>query len=187
MAIRYQEANALQIGYLQQAIYNMIIHTFNIRNVRITALNTIFKIKKDCIDVMDWKWTTDPEPVANLTTYLGNKIRKGKRKLTSSEDHLDAADRAIRSRRGGTVPPPTMRSSLSSSQNTGYKWRTTLTSRKGSGCSASPKKPREPSTGGALHYSSNNSDSDLSDNKGELLKKKVTSKQLLNKYVKAMA
>ena len=30
MAIRYQEVNALQIRYLQQAVYNMTIHTFDL-------------------------------------------------------------------------------------------------------------------------------------------------------------
>ena len=74
MAIRYQEANTLQIDYLQQSVYNMTIHTFDLRNAMIAALNTIPEIEKDCTDVMDWEWTPDPKLVANLATDLENKI-----------------------------------------------------------------------------------------------------------------
>ena len=55
MAIRYQEVNTLQMRYLKQAIYNMTIHTFELRNAIITALNTIQQIKKDNTDAMDWE------------------------------------------------------------------------------------------------------------------------------------
>ena len=142
MAIRYQEANTLQIRYLQQAVYNMTIHMFDVQNAMIVALNNMLEIVKDCTDLMDWEWTPDLKPVANLATDPENKIWKGKIKLTLFEGCIDAVDREARSRRGGTVPPPTPKGSLGSSQNTGRKGRTTLTSKQGNSGGAPPKKLR---------------------------------------------
>ena len=99
----------------------MTIHTFELRNAIMKPLNTIPEIEKDNRDTMDWEWTPDPKPVANLATNLENKIRKGKIKLTPAKDPADEANRAARSRRGGTVPPPTPKGSLGFSQNTGRK------------------------------------------------------------------
>ena len=56
----------------------------------------------------------------------------------------------------------------------------------GSSGGAPPKKPKKSAAGGNPDDSSANSDSDPSDNKGELPKKKLTSNQLLHKSVKAM-
>ena len=187
IAIRYQEANAIQIGYLQQAVYNMTIHTFDLRVQLIAALTETPPTEKDGEDSMDWEWTPKPLSIPDLAINLKNKIKKGKSQYTPTEDPGDAADRAARSQRGGTVPPLTPKGSLGSSENTGRKWRTTLTSKKGSGAGASPKKPREPGTGGDPSDSSNDSDSDASNNPYELPKKKLTSEDLLHKYVKAIA
>ena len=55
----------------------------------------------------------------------------------------------------------------------------------GSGGGAPPNKPKKSTAGGNLDDSSDNSDSDASDNEGELTKKKSTSNQLLHKYMKA--
>ena len=157
---------------------------FDLWNVMMAGLNKIPEIEKDCTNLIDWKWTPDPKPVGNLATDLENKIRKGKIRLTPYEDPGDVADQEVRSRRGGTVLPLTPKGSLGSSYNTGHKRRITLISKKSSGSGASPKKPREPSIGGDSDDSSNNSDTDPSDNEGELPKKKLTSEQLLHKYMK---
>ena len=55
IAIRYQKVNTLQIEYIQQAVYNMTLYMFELRNAIITALNTILEIKKDNIDKIDWE------------------------------------------------------------------------------------------------------------------------------------
>ena len=74
MWIRNQEANALQIRYLQQAVYNMTILMFELKNAMITALNMIPDIKKDYTNTIDGECTSDLKPVANLATDLENKI-----------------------------------------------------------------------------------------------------------------
>ena len=125
--------------------------------------------EKEGEDSMDWEWTPKPLPIPDLAIDLKNHIQKGKNKYTPSEDPMYAADRAARSQRGGTVPPPT------------------LTSKNGSGSSAIPKKRMEPVTGGNQGDSFDNSDSDASNNSDELPKKKLTSEDLLYKLVKAMA
>ena len=113
-------------------------------------------------------------------------MKKWKLKAHPDEDPRDAADRIERTRRGGTLPPPTPQGSLGSSQNTGRKRRTNLTSKKGSSSTAQPKKPRELGIGGNPGDSSNDSHSDISNDPVEMPKKKMTSENLLHKYVKAM-
>ena len=49
------------------------------------------------------------------------------------------------------------------------------------------KKPREPGMGGNPENSSNDLDSDATNKQENLLKKKLTSKEMLPKYVKVMA
>ena len=78
-------------------------------------------IEKDGEDSMDWEWTPKPLPISDLAIDLKNKIKKGKSQYTPAEDPGDAADRAARSQRGGTVPPPTPKGSLGCSENTGRK------------------------------------------------------------------
>ena len=118
------------------------------------------------------------------------KIKKGKLKLTLAEDLEDAADQAARSRRGDIVPPTTPQASLGSSGSTSRKrlntWAAKPNQANGSG-GVPPKKPKEPTMGGDQDDSDLNSDSEPSDNEGELPKKKLPSEQLLHKYaVKAM-
>ena len=168
----------------------MTMHVFDIRQSIAAALETIPAPEKEATEgssePMDWEWTPKPLPVPNLADELENKIKKGKLKANPAEDPGDTADSRERTRRRGTVPPPTPQGSLGSSQNTGRKRRTTLTSKKGSGSGAPPKKPREPGIGGNPEDSSDDSDSNASNNPGELPKKKITSKDLLHKYLKAM-
>ena len=73
-------------------------------------------------------------------------------------------------------------------ENTGRQLPTTITNKAscGSGGGTPPKKPKKSSATGNPDDSSYNSDSDSSDNKGELPKKKLTCNQLLHKYVKAI-
>ena len=130
----------------------MTMHVFDIRQSITAALEAIptpeKKTTEGLSEPMDWEWTPKPLPVPNLADELENKIKKGKLKANPAEDLGNAADRRKRTRRGGTVPPPTSQGSLGSSQNTGRKRHTTLTSKKGSGSGAPPKKPRQPEIGG---------------------------------------
>ena len=125
MAINYQEANSIQVGYLQKAVFNMTMHIFDIRQSIVAALETIPAPEKETTEgssePMDWEWTPKPLPVPNLAEELENKIKKGKLKAHPAEDPRDAADGTERTRRGGTVLPPSSQGLLGSSQNTGRK------------------------------------------------------------------
>ena len=119
---------------------------------------------------------------------LERQVKKGKKTLTPNENPEDKADRDARARCRGTVPPSTSGAALGPTENPGRQRSTTLTNAAsgGSGGGAPLKKPKKSAVGGNPDDSSDNSDGDLSDNEGELPKKKLTSNQLLHKYLKAM-
>ena len=145
-------------------------------------------IPKEQTDPIDWEFTPTPVTGTDLAIDLERQIMRGKKTLTPNKNPEDKADRDARVRRGGTVPPPTIGAALGPTENTGRQRSTTLTNtaRGGSGGGTPPKKPKKSAAGGNPDDSSNNSDSDPSDTEGELPKTKLTSNQLLHKYVKAM-
>ena len=189
IASTYQERHNLEIEYLQRAMFNMTMNVIQLKTGIEGALAIVVpNISKEQTDHIDWEFTRNPVIVADLAIDLEQKIKKGKKKLTPNEDPDDKADRDARARRGGTVPPSTPGAALGPTENTGRHRSTTLTNRAsgGSGGGAPPKKPKKSAAGGNPDDSSDNLDSDPSDNEGELPKKKLTSNQLLHKYVKAM-
>ena len=138
------------------------------------ALATVVpNIPKEQTDPMDWEFTPNLVIVADLAIDLEQKIKKGKKELTPNEDPEDKADRDARARHGGRVPPSTPRAALGPTENTGRQRSTTLTNTGsgGSGGGAPPKKLKKSAAGGNPDDSSDNSDSDPSDNEGELPKK----------------
>ena len=189
IARTYQERHNLEIEYLQRAMFNMTMNVIQLKaGIENALAAAIPSIPKEQTDPMDWEFTPTPVIVADLAVDLERQIKKGKKTLTSNENPEDKADRDARARRGGTAPPPTPGAALGPTETTGRQRSTTLTNTAsgGSGGGATPKKPKKSATGDNPDDSSDNSDSDPSYNEGELPKKKLTSNQLLHKYVKAM-
>ena len=189
IASTYQERHNLEIEYLQRAMFNMTMNVIQLKaGIEGALAAAIPSIPKEQTDPMDWEFTPTPVIVIDLAIDLERQIKKGKKTLTPNENPEDKADRDARARRGGTVPPSTPGAALGPTENTGRQRSTTLTNTAsgGSGGGAPPKKPKKSAAGGNPDDSSDNSDSDPSDNEGELPKKKLTSNQLLHKYVKAM-
>ena len=189
-ASKYQERHNLEIEYLQRAMFNKTMNVIQLKaGIENALAAAIPSIPKEQTDPMDLEFTPTPVIVADLVVDLERQIKKGKKTLTPNENPEDNADRDARARRGGTAPPPTPGAALGPTETTGRQRPTTLTNTAsgGSGGGAPPRKPQKSATGDNLHDSSDNSDSDPSDNEGgELPKKKSTSNQLLNKYVKAI-
>ena len=109
-------------------------------------------------------------------------------KLSPNDDPEDKADRDARARQGSTAPPPTLGVALCPTENTGRQRSTTLTNTASgsSGHGTPPKQPQKSAAGGNSDDCSDHLHSDPSDNEGELPKNKLTSNQLLHKYMKAM-
>ena len=188
-ASKYLECHNLEIEYLQRAMFNMTMNVIQLKaGIEGALAAAIPSIPNEHTDPMDWEFTPTPVTVTALAIDLERQIKRGKKILTPNENPEDKPDRDAHTRRGGTVPPSAPGAALGPTENTGRQRSTTLTNMAsgGSGGSAPPKKPKKSASGGNPDDSSNHSDSDPSDKEGELPKKKLTSNQLLHKYVKAM-
>ena len=185
----YQKRHNLEIEYLQRPMFNMTMNVIQLKMGIEGALATIvLSIPKEQTHPMGWEFIANLVIVADLAIDLEQKFKKGKKMLTPNQTPEDKAEWDVRARRGGTAPPPTTGVALGPTENTGRQRCTTLTNTASgsSGGGATPKTPEQLAFGGNLDHSSDNSDSDSSDNEGESHKKKLTSNQLLRKYMKAM-
>ena len=188
-ASKYQEHHNLEIEYLQRAMFNMAMNVIQLKaRIEGALAAAIPSIPKEQTYPMYWECTPTPVTVTDLTIDLERQIKRGKKTITPNVDPEDKADRDACARRGGTVPPSTPGAALRPTENTGQQRSTTLTNTRsgGSGGGASPKKPKKSAAGGKPDDSSENWDSNPSDTEGELPKKKLTSNQVLHKYVKAI-
>ena len=189
--LQYQDTNALQMQYLQQAMMHM---SFNVMNLKAELENAVKEkatpLLKDSTEPMDWEWTPPSHtPLTDLIAKFELVVKTGG--LTPKIPEQDA-DEKEREQRAGSIPPPTPKATLGAIQGTSRK-RNKVTDYLplglgGSGGDGPPKKPKGKKTvgGGNPGDSSDNSDSDPSDNEGELPKVKITSEKLLAKYISMM-
>ena len=79
VAIKYQEANAIQIEFVLQAVYNMTIHILDLRAQLMAALTKTPTTENDGEDYMDWEWTPKPLLIPDLAIDL--EIRSKRRMI----------------------------------------------------------------------------------------------------------
>ena len=189
--LQYQEANALQMQYLQQAIMHMC---FNVMNLKAELENAVREkatpLLEDSTDPMDWECTPPiHKPLKDLIAEFELEVITGG--FTPKIPEQDADEKA-REERASSIPPPTPKATLGASQGTSRKRNKVIEDLPqglgGSGGDGPPKKPKGKKTvgGGDPGDSPDNFDSDHSDNEGELPKVKITSEKLLVKYISAM-
>ena len=189
--LQYEDANALQMQYLQQAMMHM---SFNVMNLKAELENAVKEkatpLLEDSTEPMDWEWTPPSHiPLKDLIAEFELEVKIGS--FTPKIPEQDADEKA-REQRAGSIQPPTPKVTLGASQGTSLK-RNKVTEDLPQGLGRSggdgpPKKPKGKKTAGSgdPSDSSDNSDIDPSDNEGELPKVKITAEKLLAKYISAM-
>ena len=189
--LQYQEANALQMQYLQQALMHMSLIVMNLKAELENAVKEkATPLLEDSREPMEWEWTPRSHtPLKDLIADFELEVETGG--FTPKIPEQDADEKA-RKQRAASFPPPIPKATLEASQGTSRK-RNKVTEDLpqglgGSGGDDPPKKPngKKRAGGSDLGDSSDNSDSDPSHNEGELPKVKITSEKLLAKYISAM-
>ena len=139
---------------------------------------------------MDWEWIPPSHtPLKDLILSFKLEVKTGG--FTPKFPEQDADEKA-REQRAGSIPPPIPKAMLGARQGTSRKRNKVTTDMPqglgSSGGDGPPKKPTGNKTagGGNARESTDNSDSDPSDNEGELPKVKIKSEKLLAKYISAM-
>ena len=189
--LQYQEASALQMQYLQQAIMHMSLNVMALKAELENPVktNAIARVE-DRSEPMDWEWTS-PAPIKpkNLVTDFDIEATEGVWTPKAAEQ---VASEKAREQRAGSFPPSTPQVTLGASLSTRRKRNNVNKDLQaelgGSGGERPPKKPKGEKTagGGGPGGSTHNSDSDPSDNKGELPKVKIALENLLAKHISAM-
>ena len=169
--LQYQEANALQMQYLQQAMMHM---SYNVMNLKGELENAVKEkatpLLEDSTEPMDWEWI--PPSHTLLKDLIAEFELEVKTAGFTSKIPEQDADEKSREQRAGSFPPPMPKATLGASQGTSRK-RNKVTEDLpqelgGSGGDGPPKKPKGKKTagGGDPGDSSDNSDSNPSDNEG---------------------
>ena len=174
----YQEELALQMRFMQIATMNL---TTTVLQLKSQLETKVAEQKVDAVlaaansEPMDFEWTPPSYPLPDMPALFAIEAKK----CTPRDDSADERDCTARGQRQGTLPPATPRSTLGTSQSTSRKRSTTLNGGKGGSC-APPKGPS------AKNPWDSSSDSDSDPSEDERPKKKLTTQQLLAKYVTAM-
>ena len=76
---QYQDANALQMHYMQQAMMHMTLNVVNLRTELEQAVKAITTPVLEDAEPMDWEWTRqEPKRVENLVKDFETRAEKGK-------------------------------------------------------------------------------------------------------------
>ena len=167
---------------------HMTLNVMNLRAELEQAVKAITTPVLEDTEPMEWEWTQeDPKGLINLVKDFETKAEKGKLVPKTPEK---TTDEKAREERAGSLPPPTPKAKLGTSKNTSRKRSKVskdLPEGLGGGSGSRPPKNSEKAAGGRdPGDSSDNTDSDPSNNEGELPKVKIKSEKLLAKYISAM-
>ena len=188
MAAGFEQAYALNMQYIQMATMHMTMLVIECINLLETQIRTVPITSDDVADPMDWQWDPPAKPLPPLLEHFTQQIDKNQGRLTPMEGVMEASASNARSKREGTIPPPTPGTTLGASESTSRKRSSTFDQGNpnagGSGGGKGNIPPRNTAAAGNPGDSSDDSGSDPE--VGKPPKKKVPSQKLLQKYIDAM-